>query len=134
VNLFLGLFSSVCFFDVLVFVLLYFVLFYYYPIQAHLFSNERQKGSGSGWERRWGGPARSKGRETCNQDILCWGGGNASFNKGGKNGQMQQISCPHTAKCPETSQAEALASQKVSGQEAKGQEVRRWDGGEGSCF
>lgn len=61
-------------------------------------------------------------------------GEEVSFNKKGENGQMQQISCPHTTEYPEASQAEALASQKVPGQEAEGQEVRRWDGGENSCF
>lgn len=50
-NLLLGSSPSVCLFvlsnsDVMVFVLSYYILFYYYPLQAFLFSTERQKG---GW-------------------------------------------------------------------------------------
>lgn len=41
--------------NVLAFVLSYYViLFSNYPLEAGLFSNERQEGGESGWERRWG--------------------------------------------------------------------------------
>lgn len=33
------------------------------PLEASLFSNERQKGDGSRWERMWRGTGRSRGRE-----------------------------------------------------------------------
>jgi hypothetical protein len=35
---------------------------HYYALGAHLFSNERQKGNGSGWEGRGGG-GRGDGEE-----------------------------------------------------------------------
>ena len=52
--------------------LTYLIIFYFIvlPLEACLFSNERQKGSGSGWEMRWGGTGRSRGKENHNQDIL----------------------------------------------------------------
>lgn len=46
-ELFLFVFSN---FNVLVFILPYFIIFYYYPLEACLFSNEQEKGSGSGRE------------------------------------------------------------------------------------
>jgi hypothetical protein len=42
----------------------------YNLLEAHFFSNERQKGGGSKWERSCG-RARNRGRRNCNQDILC---------------------------------------------------------------
>lgn len=66
----LGLFSSLALSnsDVLVLVssrciLLCYILFHYYSLQAGLFSNEKQKGGGSGWERRWGETGRGKWRK-----------------------------------------------------------------------
>lgn len=35
-----------------------FILFYYYPFEAYLFPNERQRGDGSRWE--WRGTESSK--------------------------------------------------------------------------
>jgi hypothetical protein len=35
-----------------------------------LFSNERQKGSGSGWEGKWAGTGRSRRRGDGNRDVL----------------------------------------------------------------
>lgn len=46
-ELFLFVFSN---FNVLVFILPCFIIFYYYPLEECLFSNEQQKGSGSGRE------------------------------------------------------------------------------------
>lgn len=48
------------------------LFYYYYPLS--LFSKERQKESGSRWERRREGTGRNRGRRNCNQDILCKGG------------------------------------------------------------
>lgn len=50
--------SSLCMFvssssNVSVFVLFY-IIFYYCPIEACLFPNEKQKGNGSGWDKKGG--------------------------------------------------------------------------------
>lgn len=37
------------------------------------FPNERQKGRGSGWEGKWAGTGRIRGRGNSNQDVLCEG-------------------------------------------------------------
>lgn len=50
------------------FILLYFI--YYYPLEACLFSNGRQKGSRSKWKGNWEGNAKSIEREKHNQNIL----------------------------------------------------------------
>lgn len=55
------------------FVLSYYILFYNYPLEACLFSKERQKESGSQWEGKWEETGRSTGRENCNQDLLSEG-------------------------------------------------------------
>ena len=54
----------------LVFVLSYYIVFYYYPLEACLLSNEREKGSRSRWEGRWGGTGRSRGRGNCSLNVL----------------------------------------------------------------
>lgn len=46
-ELFLSVFSNS---NVFIFILPYYIVFYYYPLEACLFSNESQKGSGSGKE------------------------------------------------------------------------------------
>jgi hypothetical protein len=50
---------------VIVFVLSYyilcFVIFYYYPLEANLFSNERERGREYRWERKRGGAGRNRG-------------------------------------------------------------------------
>lgn len=38
-----------------------------YPLDTCLFSNWRQRGGGSGWDRRLGGTRRCRGRENSNQ-------------------------------------------------------------------
>lgn len=49
----------------------FFVIFHYYSLYACLFSNERQKGSGSRWELGVSGKAgKNRGKGNCNQDIL----------------------------------------------------------------
>lgn len=54
-----------------VFVLSYLIISYYYSIDICSFSVERQKVGGSGWEGRWGGSGRSRGRENYKRNILC---------------------------------------------------------------
>ena len=49
----------------------YFLMFYYYSLEACLFSNERQKGSGSGWEGKWEGTGRSQERGNQSGFIIC---------------------------------------------------------------
>ena len=67
-------------FDVIVFgfMLLYFILFYYCPIEAHLLSNEKQKGVGL---YRRGGAWRSRGSGNQNQEDMLYEGGKCVFNK-----------------------------------------------------
>jgi hypothetical protein len=43
---------------------------YYCPLKVFWFSNKRQEGSESGWEERWEGTGRSRGRGS-NQGRLC---------------------------------------------------------------
>lgn len=53
--------------------ILYYILFCYVSLlflRSLFFSNERQKGSGCGWERRWGETERSIGKGNCIQIIL----------------------------------------------------------------
>jgi hypothetical protein len=45
--------------DVLVFVLSY-LIFYYYPLEACLFSSERQRRGGPRWEGRWRETGRNR--------------------------------------------------------------------------
>lgn len=67
----LGLFSSVGFVQFSVF--LFYITFYYILLSLRsLFSNERQKGSTSGWEGKWEGTGKSTGRGNC-MDTLCVG-------------------------------------------------------------
>lgn len=47
----------------------YLIIFYYYLLEASLFHNDSQKGSG--WERRWGETGRSRGRGNCSQNTFC---------------------------------------------------------------
>lgn len=61
--LLLGSFPSICFvlFDSNEFFVLFYILFYSHPLEACLFSNESQKGGGSGWEgsgEEWKGVER----------------------------------------------------------------------------
>lgn len=56
--------------DVFVFSFSYWTVFYYSPLEASLFSNEKEKGGESGQEGRWGGTGRSTGTENHHQDIL----------------------------------------------------------------
>ena len=52
--------------------LTYLIIFYFIvlPLEASLFSNERQEGSGSSWKGRWEGCHRGTQRGNYNQDIL----------------------------------------------------------------
>lgn len=78
----LGLFPFCLFLsnsDVLVF-----VLFYLFPLEACLFSIERQEGGASGWEGKKGGNGRSKGRRNSNKDVIYKI--KSFFNKRGGNG------------------------------------------------
>lgn len=43
---------------------------FYYPLEVCLFSNERQQGSGFGWEGMWEAIGISRERDNHNQDIL----------------------------------------------------------------
>lgn len=64
-----GLFSFCVFFPILKCVFLfYFILFCYYPFEACLISNGRQKGGEFRWKKRWGGIEKSSGRVNSNQD------------------------------------------------------------------
>lgn len=68
--LILGSFLSVLFYsNVFVFVLSYLILFYHRPLEACLFSSERQKGGTSSSEGLWGGIMRRK-KGNQNQDTL----------------------------------------------------------------
>jgi hypothetical protein len=60
-------------YDVIVFISSYSILLCYIllSLRSLLFSNERQKGSGSRWEGRWGEAGRRRGRRNHPQDILC---------------------------------------------------------------
>lgn len=51
-----------CFIQMSLFLFSHLVLFYYYFLELCLFSNERQKNSGSGLEKRWGGTQRRRGK------------------------------------------------------------------------
>ena len=52
--------SSVCLLCAIITYLFHFLFHFRYPLEACLFSNERQKGSGSRQERGWGGAESSK--------------------------------------------------------------------------
>lgn len=49
-----------------------FALFYYYSLETCLFSNERKRECGTGWEGRWGGTERSSRREKPSSRYIIW--------------------------------------------------------------
>jgi len=76
--LFLGSFPSVGFsYPISVWwFLFYLIISFCYivllSLRSLLFSNWRQKGSGSGFKKKWEGMGRSTGRRSHNQDIIIW--------------------------------------------------------------
>lgn len=81
-------------FSMIVFASSYYIVFYHVrllSLGSLSFSNERQKRSGSEWERAWRKAARSRGRENCMREE-------SVFNKR-KNSETKQVNKNQCGAC-----------------------------------